>query len=213
MSTSVLNSPILVLNKHWSSIRIETVKDGLTKAFTGGAKLMDEETSMLYAWEDWFRQFSFDFNDEVDDFGYEFIKASSALVRAPKIIVLTSYDKIPFAEIKLTRRNLLIRDKFICQYTGQRLNSRNATMDHIVPRSLGGKTEWTNVVICSFEANVKKGNKTLAEAGLKLLKKPVAPKWHPLYSYVIQNRPECWNKFIDTDKWNEIGYWDVELID
>lgn len=211
--SSVLNSPTLVLNKHWKAIRIEPVKDALTKAFTGSAKLMDEDTCNIYDWDTWYNQFSFDFDDDVNDFGYEFIRASSSLIRIPRIIVLSTYNKIPHTRIKLTRRNLLIRDKFTCMYTGKRLTSRTATMDHVVPKSRGGKTVWSNIVICSLEANVKKGNRTLAESGFHLRTEPKEPKWHPLYSYVIKERPKCWDKFINTDQWNEIGYWDVELVD
>ena len=75
----------------------------------------------------------------------------------------------------------------------------------------GGLTTWDNVVISTFEINVKKGGRTPKEAGLKLLKAPKEPHYSPLYTYAHQERPEEWKNFIRTDQWNEFGYWDVEL--
>jgi 5-methylcytosine-specific restriction endonuclease McrA len=211
---SVLNSPTLVLNKSWHPIRVETIRRSLPKVFSGVAKLFDEETYVPYTWDEWVNLFSFDSDDnDAEELGYDFIRSSKIKVRKPEIIILTEFNKIPRNKVRLTRRNLLIRDRFTCQYTGKRLNSRNATMDHVLPKSRGGKTEWKNLVICSLDANVKKANRTPEEAGLILKNKPKEPTWNPMYSFFVKNKPKSWDKFINTDKWNEVGYWDVELID
>jgi 5-methylcytosine-specific restriction endonuclease McrA len=209
----MLSLPTLVLNKSWSAIRVEPLQSSLIKAFKGTALLVDEETWSLHDWDSWLASFSIGIEDEMEELGYKFIRGCSCKVRVPEIIVLTSYNKIPHCQIKITRRNILLRDKFCCQYSGKRLNSRDATIDHVVPRSRGGKTEWSNVVICSLDANIKKGHKTLKEAGMKLIREPKEPKWHPLFAYPVRNKPKSWDKFVNTDKWNEIGYWDVELVD
>jgi len=207
---SVLENPTLVLNKSWNAIRVESFRRTLCKTLSRRARFLDDETYVAYSWEDWFKEFSLSIDDE-DDYGYQWINATSFKVRLPEIVILTEYDKVPNMKVRLTRRNLLIRDGFRCQYSNKRLTYKTATMDHIIPRSRGGKTEWTNVVISDFKVNVKKKNRTPKEAGLKLLSVPKEPHWHPLYSYADKHRPESWKKFINTDKWNEIGYWDVEL--
>jgi len=86
-------------------------------------------------------------------------------------------------------------------------------IDHIIPRSKGGKNTWENLVICSLDVNVKKGNRTPQEAGLRLIKVPKKPVWNLMFAKYVKKIPRSWEKFIHTDQWNEIGYWDVELID
>jgi 5-methylcytosine-specific restriction endonuclease McrA len=210
---SLLNSPTLVLNKLWVPVSVESVKESITKAFSGIANFIDEETYQIYNWENWVDAFSLSREEDSLSSKYKFISTVSMFIRIPEIILLKKYSKIPKVEIKLTRRNLLIRDNFRCFYTGEKVTSKTATIDHVIPKSKGGKTVWTNVVICSFDANIRKADKTLEEAGLKLRKKPEKPIWNPLYTFSNPRRPKSWDKFIDTDKWNEIGYWDVELVD
>jgi 5-methylcytosine-specific restriction endonuclease McrA len=208
---SVLSQPTLVLNKSWFPVLVENVKESFTKVFAGTANLIDEETDQVYDWETWLNTFSLAVEENVEDYKYKFIQTGSLLVRIPEVILLKKYNKLPHMEVKLTRRNLLIRDNFTCQYTSERVTSKNATIDHVFPRSRGGKTVWDNVVICSFDANIRKANRTPEEAGVKLRKVPKRPKWNPLYAFADSRRLPSWNKYINTDKWNELGYWDVEL--
>jgi len=210
---TLLNSPTLVLNRNWFPISIEPLKDALIKAFTGSAHFMDEETCSIHTWESWFNQFSISLDDDPKDFGYEFLKACAAQIRVPEVIVLSKYNKIPKIKIRLTRKNILIRDRFCCQYCNKRLTSQSMTLDHVMPRSRGGKTTWENIVCSCFRCNVKKNNKTPDEARIKLTRIPKAPHWSPFFSFVTNNIPKSWEKFVNTDQWNEIGYWNVELID
>jgi len=90
-----------------------------------------------------------------------------------------------------------MRDNYTCQYTGKKLDNKNADMDHIIPKSKGGKTVWTNVVISDKKINRQKANKTLEESGLKLIKKPVKPKRNFLFSNYIEKLPPSWKKFIN----------------
>ena len=208
--TSVLDNPTLVLNKGWQAIRIESVRDSIVKAFTGSAKFIDHNDYQCYTWDEWADVFCF---ARDDDQGFPCVVTPKFMIRAPEVVVLTNYDKLPDQDVRLTRRNVFIRDGFRCQYTGKKLTSRTGTLDHVVPRSQGGKTTWDNIVLASFDANVKKGGRTPEEAGMKLNRKPEKPRWHPIYTRWLASLPESWKKFIKTDKWNEIGYWDVELVD
>lgn len=91
----------------------------------------------------------------------------------PLVIRLQHYIKIPHKTVPLTRKNLMHRDKYTCQYCGK--IGGDLTVDHIMPRSRGGQDEWENVVVACLRCNVGKGNKTPEEAGLKMKCKPIRP--------------------------------------
>lgn len=159
------------------------------------AQILEPESYALYDFMEWMKI-------PVQD-GEGFIQSSHAKVKIPEIIVLSGYDRMPQREVKLTRRNLLIRDGFTCQYTGKRINMDTATMDHVIPRSRGGLSTWENLVMCCLEVNAQKADRTPEECGLKLTKKPTKPKWSPVYARFARlastNVPESWKKFIKVD--------------
>jgi len=129
--------------------------------------------------------------------GYQGIRATrDNVIRAPEVIQLIDYNKIPNRKVKLNKWNLMIRDGFSCQYTGRRLRPFEADMDHVIPKSRGGSTSWTNLVLSDKGINREKGNRTPTEAGLTLRKKPVRPVWHPLYTRHLSRIPESWMKFL-----------------
>jgi 5-methylcytosine-specific restriction endonuclease McrA len=97
--------------------------------------------------------------------------------KIPTVIVLSEYKHIPTRKnISPTRKNILKRDKYVCQYCSKLLNSLNASVDHIIPSSKGGTHEWTNVVASCKQCNAKKANKHLYETNFRLIRKPEVPK-------------------------------------
>ena len=188
----VLSEPVLVLNKVWIRIRVESVQKALVHIYDNKALVIDTETYVTYSWKDWVKV-------EVNN-GDKFIRVCSGKIKAPKVIVLKDYDKMPAFKVKLTRKNLLLRDDYRDQYTGEILTPKDATIDHVWPRSRGGKTEWTNVVICSKKTNTKKGNRTPKEAGLKLLRQPYEPVWSYFFLAHIHDKPPEWENFIPSKK-------------
>ncbi len=94
----------------------------------------------------------------------------------PTVIRLRYYVKIPYKEITLSRRNVLHRDHYVCQYCGDRRH--DLTIDHIVPRCRGGSDSWDNVVAACLKCNVKKGDRTLKESGMSLVIPPRRPVSH-----------------------------------
>lgn len=205
-----LSLPCLVLNKGRSAVRVQSVKKSIIKVSNEKAMILDPETSILHNWEEWVGNFSY-LNEDVTDFNC--IEAKDIKIKVPEIIVLTKYNKLPKFSIVLNRRNLLIRDGLIDQYTGKKISSKDATIDHILPRCRGGKTTWDNCVICHYTVNMKKADRTPEEAGLKLIRPPSKPRWDPIYSFFVRNMPDSWKMYINTNSWNEFGYWDVPLID
>ena len=97
------------------------------------------------------------------------------------MIVLQLYDRIPKTKVRFSRHNIYMRDGNTCQYCGQELPRTELNLDHVVPRAQGGRTTWENVVCCCIDCNLSKGARTPEQAGLKLLKAPVRPRWTPTF--------------------------------
>ncbi|MEP0007436.1 MAG: HNH endonuclease [Balneola sp.] len=90
----------------------------------------------------------------------------------PSVIRLRRYIRLPYTKVVLTRRNVMRRDSFRCQYCGQK---SKLTIDHIHPKSRGGKDTWENLTTACDKCNVKKGNRTPKEANMELRSKPYRP--------------------------------------
>src|SRR5690606_27562949 len=124
------------------------------------------------------------------------IRTPSRSIAAPEVVQLRQYDRVPAFEAPFTRASLLRRDEHRCQYCGGRPPSSQLTIDHVVPRARGGRTSWDNCVAACVRCNSRKGDRTPAHAGLRLLRPPRAPRWTP-YSNVRPNDwPDSWSRFM-----------------
>jgi len=132
------------------------------------------------------------------------VRSISFTIRLPSIIRLIRYVRRKKSGVKFSRQNIYARDKNQCQYCGRKLSSEELTYDHLIPKSMGGKTEWTNIVTCCMDCNRKKGGRTPEDAQMGLLRKPEKPEWLPILRITIniKNAPESWLDYL---------YWNVEL--
>jgi 5-methylcytosine-specific restriction endonuclease McrA len=123
----------------------------------------------------------------------------------PSVILLTRYVRMPNGRsIPVSRRGVLRRDGSRCAYCG----GSASTIDHVLPRSRGGKDTWNNLVLACTKCNVRKGNRLPDEANMPLLRQPGIPRWLPRLGVRIpQDELMSWQRFIDT------SYWDAELED
>lgn len=115
----------------------------------------------------------------------------------PAIVRLTRYVPRHIKKRRYNRTAVFRRDKFTCQYCGQTCTHKELTIDHVLPRDLGGITSWENCVACCFECNNKKSNKTPKMAKMKLSHRPYAPTqtiWHE-YS-LLKNKHVDWSDYI-----------------
>lgn len=101
------------------------------------------------------------------------VRSVSETFKVPMVVMLKRWVPIR-RTISFTRSNVYIRDKHTCQYCGQR--AKELTFDHVVPKSKGGPTTWTNIVTACGPCNRKKGDRLPSEAGMPLLRAPQAPK-------------------------------------
>ncbi len=189
---SVLNRPVLVLNKVWMPIRVVPTYRALVLMFANKASAVDPNTYYAYKWDDWVKE-------PVEDTD-NIITTSRDVVKAPEVIVLSTYDKVYRKDIRLTKRNIYIRDGYKCQYSGKKIKESDADIDHVIPRSKGGRNSWENMVVCSKDINRMKADRTPEQAGLKLIKRPTKPSSGRLLIDPKVKVPESWSKFIKGNK-------------
>jgi 5-methylcytosine-specific restriction endonuclease McrA len=128
----------------------------------------------------------------------ETIHAPSLEYPLPAVVRLRRYVRYMPQRVKFSRQNLFFRDNYTCQYCHKPHPPGQLTYDHVVPRSYGGKTTWTNIVTACKRCNHKKGNKPLHMVNFKLLREPVEPKWMPLFSPLVQaeSTPSIWREYL-----------------
>ena len=114
-------------------------------------------------------------------------------------VPVSTCARLNLQKTALTRRNLMTRDNHQCQYCLKHLSSRHVTLDHVLPRSRGGRNNWENLVICCLACNLKKANRLPAEAGMKLAKTPVEPNHQMPLPYLRNPNtplPREWEPFL-----------------
>jgi 5-methylcytosine-specific restriction endonuclease McrA len=198
MVSQILQRPTLVLNRSWQPVNVATVSRALVLVWSETARVVDPKDYQLYDWEDWARL--------VPEADQPFIQAVSQRIRVPEIITLTSFNRVPATTVAFSRRNIFKRDRMMCQYCGCRPRSDELTIDHVIPRSQGGKSTWENCVLACVRCNHSKADRTPERAGMRLRTPAKHPTWNPIYSQHA-TRFKSWAKFISD------AYWDVELED
>ena len=182
-STIALESSVLVLNKFFAAVHIVNAKRAFTMLCKESAEVVsiDDGQYNSYDFTSWVDVSAFKAECELpDEDRYESIKTFSLEVRVPKIIRLVVYDKLPKATIKFNRKNIFARDKNRCQYCGKKVPTSELSLDHVIPRTQGGTSNWKNIVCACTNCNKHKGGRRPEEAGMKLICKPVKPNHCPL---------------------------------
>ena len=125
------------------------------------------------------------------------VRSVSLVIKVPAVVRLLRFVKLHSRRPPLTKLNLLARDSYTCQYCAKYLTKEEASVDHVSPRSKGGKTKWENVVIACHPCNRKKGGRTPKEAKMLLNVIPVAPAWLPIITISLaSNIPKLWKSFL-----------------
>jgi len=139
---------------------------------------------------------------EVVEVSDRHVRTVTRQVPVPSVVRLTTFVRFKRREAKFSRRNIYTRDGHRCQYCGLRLPAGELTCDHVVPRSRGGRTEWSNIVTCCVPCNRRKGGRTPSEAGVRLIRSPAQPTW----LWGVQNRlanrrpPRSWHAYLYLDR-------------
>ncbi len=188
----ILNRPIvLVLNRHWQAINVRTPQQAFVQMATDVATALDIDGEIMtpVRWAQWIR-----LPVREDD---DFVRTPGGPVRIPHVIVLSRFAKVPKRRPKFSARGIWARDGGRCQYTGRPLRHGEGNIDHVVPRSRGGKTSWENCVLASKDVNSRKADRLPEEIGLRLLRLPFAPKELPSTLFIrnVDGIP-AWRHFL-----------------
>jgi len=183
---------VLVLNRNWQAINVRTPQEAFCMMATNVATALEIEGEDLIrpvTWEEWIT-LPIREQDEA-------VHTVRGQIRVPTVIVAVNYTKVPEKRQKLCARTIRERDGNRCQYTGRVLRPDEGSLDHVVPRSRGGKDAWENLVWSAKEVNQRKADRLPHEAGLMLLKTPRAPKELPAMAF-IRNSHEIsdWKLFV-----------------
>ncbi len=166
MYQSVINKRVLLLNQNYEPLTLCAARRAIVLLFQGKAEMIATANGLK-------------------------IRTVDRSFDLPSVVRLQQYRRVPFKKIMLTRKNVIIRDRNRCQYCGS--TKGPMTVDHVVPKTMGGSERWDNLVCACARCNNSKGDRTAEQAGMKLLKKPtppsyimflqrdseVAPQWHP----------------------------------
>jgi 5-methylcytosine-specific restriction endonuclease McrA len=199
-TAAVLERQTLVLNKNWEPIQLTSVKEAISLVAKGSARILDRE-GMAHDLKSWN-----DLSKLRAELGENAVIRSCHLsLVQPKVILLTTYEKLGERSVVLSRKNIFKRDRYTCMYCGKQPGPEELTIDHVQPKSRGGMMSWLNCTLACVECNKRKANRTPEEAGMKLRKKPFKPTWKALVQINPKFREEDWDQFISR------AYWEVEL--
>jgi hypothetical protein len=182
----------LVLNRHYLPIHITSVKRAVSLLCLEVATGLDGEYQ-TYSWDDLLE--SFPDENKTDHFYY--LKGVQGPIPIPKVLLLHGFDKRPPQTVKFSRGQVFLRDRFTCQYCSKTLPKQRLNIDHVVPRTQGGKTTWENVVTSCHYCNRKKGGRTPIQANMKLLTVPYKPSIAPVLTVLHEQNP-TWSAFLFT---------------
>jgi 5-methylcytosine-specific restriction endonuclease McrA len=163
-----LEAPVLVLNRNYQPVRVTRARRALMLLYVGAAKALDARYE-AYDFARWSQLPPIE--------GYETVGTTTGRVCIPRLLLLQRYGRIPSTTIRLSRRNVYLRDDYTCQYCGRRMASKDLNLDHVLPRSLGGKATWENLVTSCRRCNGEKGSSAPEEVGMRLLRAPNRPSW------------------------------------
>jgi 5-methylcytosine-specific restriction endonuclease McrA len=134
---------------------------------------------------------------EIVEAAQAWLRSERLVLAVPLVIRLVYYVRIPrHFSLPLSRRTVLARDHYTCQYCGAQPGKANLTVDHIVPRSKGGDTCWENVTTACGPCNRRKGNRTPDEVGMPLQRQPRHPRYLAITLLEGASAPQVWNKYM-----------------
>jgi 5-methylcytosine-specific restriction endonuclease McrA len=169
---SRLQKPVLVLNARYEPINICAARRALVLVLKGIASAEEHSSASVHS--------------------------ARRSLRVPSVIRLLEYRRIPHQTRALSRKNILMRDRYTCQYCLKVLPAGELTLDHVIPRSRAGESAWENLVACCHHCNNRKGSRTPEEAGFKLARQPRPFSLHTSRHLIrlLGKGDEQWRKYL-----------------
>lgn len=160
---------VLVLNATYEALNVTSLQRAVKLIFAGKAEVLHQHERSLHS--------------------------ATFAMRMPSIIRMLYYIRRPRQEVALTKKNVLLRDDYRCQYCGGK-GEGPMTVDHVLPKSAGGPSTWENLVCACLTCNNRKNNRSPHDANLRLLRKPRRPKYIPWIQIKRHTVPGEWYKFL-----------------
>ncbi len=187
----LLQSKALVLNRSYLPVHITSVRRACVLLYQGIARAVDA-TYRTFDFADWCQREPWMDDDRLGVVG--------GSVPVPRVILLIHFDRTPRRQVRFTRFNVYARDGNTCQYCGRRLPRHELNLDHVIPRSQGGKSTWENIVCSCHPCNRRKGGRTPEQSGIRLLRRPTRPAWTPFMGRAVGlERYVEWSAFLAPD--------------
>ena len=168
----MLRKEVLVLNQNYEPLTLCRMKRALILMYLGKADLVESYDGLI-------------------------ARSVRNWLPLPSILRLNQFIKITRREIPLSKRNVLRRDNYQCQYCGKKIGPM--TTDHIMPKGKGGVDSWENLVCACVDCNGKKGIDHYSHAGMKLLRKPKKPSYFTFVVSAIDKIPYEWRQYLFLD--------------
>lgn len=163
-----MNGHVLLLNQDYSALTICSVQRAVVLILLRKAELVEAHPD-------------------------RYVRSPSTRVPWPSIVRLKFFVSVPYKKVMLSRKNILRRDRFECQYCGAR---RRLTVDHVLPKSRGGRDRWDNLVAACVSCNNRKGNRTPEEARMPLHRKPFRPSYVMFIRDYVGRMDERWKPYL-----------------
>lgn len=182
MPGSIVNANVLMLNQNYEPLTVCSARRAVVLLFQGKVEMIEKADRLR-------------------------IRTVSTSYALPSVVRLWQYRKVPYKRIMLSRKNVHVRDRNTCQYCGTQRGP--LTVDHVIPRNLGGVDSWENLVCACSRCNNKKGDRTPEDAGMKLSRRPARPS----YIAFIQRHvsiADRWRPYLFVDSANSIEPFVVE---
>ncbi len=197
MNAGLLSEPTLVLNRSWFPVRVCSVRRALTLSFKGLASIISTEDFVVHDFDSWLERGTQN--------GERYLQSVRCRISVPEVITLRTYDRFVQPRVVFSRRNLMRRDHYTCQYCAKRFPVDRLSIDHVVPRSLGGSSSWTNCVVACTTCNARKGNRRPDQIGMRTLRPPREPSPQMALNLQLGARKPSWERFVSRGFWAADG--------
>jgi len=172
MKRNPLAKEVLILNQNYEPLSVTEVKKAFVISYLGKAQVVETYKGLQ-------------------------LNTVSKSFPVPSVVRLKNYVKITKRKLSPTRRNILKRDGYQCQYCGTKVGPM--TVDHIIPKTMGGKDTWENLVCACVKCNSRKGNRSLKEAGFELIRTPRRPHFFYLIYNIVEIPDPTWRPYLFLD--------------
>jgi 5-methylcytosine-specific restriction endonuclease McrA len=169
---SIINRHVLLLNQNYEPLTVCSARRAIVLLFQGKAEMIET----------------------ADGLKIHTVRREYSL---PSVVRLWQYRRVPFKRIMMTRKNIIMRDGHRCQYCGT--NRGAMTIDHVIPKKLGGSDTWENMVCACVKCNNRKGDRTPEQARMHLIRRPIRPSHITFIQRYVGANDQRWRPYLFMD--------------